>query len=129
MAGATRAVVDAAFLSGLGTASLAQRRVKGFPARSYAKNEWRRCRGNARALRVEAVISKPPQVEAEVVPVSPEDSIKVDFSFLPPFRFIALGCGVNLSNHVKRIDVSFIYCQVGRRGPVVSVHKLILQIE
>lgn len=95
-------VADTAFLSGLSTASVAQRRgvgsLKKFPARSYAEKGWRRCRANARALRVEAVISKPPSAETEVVPVSPEDSIKVTyFSSSSLFRFIAFWIGVKLS--------------------------------
>jgi hypothetical protein len=84
LAGATCAVSDAVFLSGLSTASFAQKRLKGFPARPYAGKECRRHRGNAHALRVEAVISKAPR-PAEVVPVSPEDSMKVASFFLIHF--------------------------------------------
>jgi hypothetical protein len=85
LAGATRAVSDAVFLSGLSTGSLAQKRLKGFPARSFAAKECRKYRGNVRALRVVAVISKAPQPEAEVVPVSLEDSMKVASFFLVQF--------------------------------------------
>ncbi|KAJ4806744.1 Pyruvate kinase [Rhynchospora pubera] len=78
VAGATRAIASTPFLSGQSSTSGG---LKGFPARSYAEKEWRRCRANGRALRVQAVISKPPPAEAEVVPVSPEDSMKVEESF------------------------------------------------
>lgn len=74
LAGAARAVSDyTVFLSG--RPSLAQRRLKGLPpARSCS-------RANARALRVQAVVSKAPPAEAEVAPVLPEDSIKEEENF------------------------------------------------
>lgn len=97
-------VADTAFLSGLSTASVAQRRgvgsLKKFSARSYAEKGWRRCRGNARALRVEAVISKPPPAETEVVPVSPEDSIKV--AYLLIFFSVSVHCILDWCQSVSR---------------------------
>ncbi|KAF3340081.1 plastidial pyruvate kinase 2 [Carex littledalei] len=124
-------VADTAFLSGLSTASVAQRRgvdsLKKFPARSYAEKGWRRCRANARALRVEAVISKPPPAETEVVPVSPEDSIKEEENFQHLKTIQQLGTtfnnGVFSKPNVRR--KTKIVCTI---GPSTNTKEMIWQL-
>lgn len=124
-------VADTAFLSGLSTASVAQRRgvgsLKKFPARSYAEKGWRRCRGNARASRVEAVISKPPPAETETVPVSPEDSIKEEENFQHLKTIQQLGTtfnsGVFPKPNVRR--KTKIVCTI---GPSTNTKEMIWQL-